>query len=95
MRRPEPGLVLLGGLDLRSLGETARRQRVASAPHFHENHALSNTLAFNRLMGRARPRSESDLATSAAARATQPAPLPVVIGMSTDCAHPRVSPARE
>lgn len=59
---PSAGLVLLRGLDRPTLGSTAWRQRVASAPQFHDNHILSGTLAFNLLMGRAWPPSEADLA---------------------------------
>ena len=49
LREPRSGLVLLDGLDMRTLGERGWRRRVASAPQFHENHILTGTLAFNLL----------------------------------------------
>lgn len=57
----ESGQVLLGGLDLSALGGRRWRQLVATAPQFHENHLFNQSLAFNLLMGRAWPPSESDL----------------------------------
>jgi ATP-binding cassette, subfamily B, bacterial len=62
LRAPESGLLLLDGLDRRSLGTTAWRRRVATAPQFHENHVLQNTFAFNLLMGRRWPPGPGDLA---------------------------------
>lgn len=61
LRHPEAGLVLLDGLDHRSLGADAWRRRVVSAPQFHENHVLTGTFAFNLLMGRTWPASSEDL----------------------------------
>jgi ATP-binding cassette, subfamily B, bacterial len=61
MRRPESGLLLAGGLDRHTLGAQRWRKRVASAPQFHENHILTETLAFNLLMGRAWPPSAADM----------------------------------
>ena len=55
MRRPESGLILAGGLDRFTLGEQGWRKRVAIAPQFHENHILTETLAFNLLLGRPWP----------------------------------------
>ena len=55
LRRPDGGLVLAGGLDLASVGESGWRRRVACAPQFHENHLFSSSLAFNLLLGRAWP----------------------------------------
>jgi ATP-binding cassette, subfamily B, bacterial len=46
------GLLLLEGLDWQTLGVDGWRRRVASAPQFHENHVLTETFAFNLLMGR-------------------------------------------
>jgi len=66
LRAPESGLLLLDGLDRRSLGDTAWRRRVASAPQFHENHVLQSTLAFNLLMGRRWPPQPEDLAEAEA-----------------------------
>ncbi|WP_437736856.1 ATP-binding cassette domain-containing protein [Sorangium sp. So ce1335] len=60
LHAPASGLVLLRGLDRRTLGGAAWRGRVASAPQFHDNHVLSGTLAFNLLMGRAWPASPED-----------------------------------
>jgi ATP-binding cassette subfamily B protein len=62
LRAPESGLLLLGGLDRRSLGAAAWRRRVVTTPQFHENHVLQNTFAFNLLMGRRWPPSMADLA---------------------------------
>lgn len=59
---PECGFLSVGGLDRKTLGGTRWRQRVASAPQFHENHILSGSLAFNLLMGVAWPPSRKDLA---------------------------------
>lgn len=62
LRHPESGLLLIGGLDRHTLGETAWRRQIASAPQFHENHVLTETLAFNLLMGRNWPPTNEDLA---------------------------------
>jgi ATP-binding cassette subfamily B protein len=62
LRKPESGLLLLGGLDHQTIGATGWRKRVVSAPQFHENHVLTGTFAFNLLMGRAWPPSEKDIA---------------------------------
>jgi ATP-binding cassette subfamily B protein len=62
LRKPESGLLLLGGLDHQTMGATAWRKRVVSAPQFHENHVLTGTFAFNLLMGRAWPPNEKDIA---------------------------------
>jgi ATP-binding cassette subfamily B protein len=61
MRAPESGLLLAGGADWHTLGESGWRRRVCSAPQFHENHILSGTLAFNLLMGRRWPAEQEDL----------------------------------
>ena len=61
LRQPESGLLLLDGLDRATLGETWRRLSTA-APQFHENHILKGTFAFNLLMGRRWPPSDTDLA---------------------------------
>jgi ATP-binding cassette subfamily B protein len=55
MRRPDSGLLLLCGLDRQTLGLDGWRRRVVSAPQFHENHVLTETFAFNLLMGRRWP----------------------------------------
>lgn len=61
LRRPDGGLLLLGGYDRATLGHDAWRARVVSAPQFHENHVLTGTFAFNLLMGRRWPATEADL----------------------------------
>jgi ATP-binding cassette, subfamily B, bacterial len=61
VHRPASGLIMLDGLDPSSLGTMQWRQRVASAPQFHENHILSAPLSFNLLMGRQWPPSPEDL----------------------------------
>jgi ATP-binding cassette subfamily B protein len=60
LRHPDRGALLLGGLDLATLGESAWRQRVSLAAQFHENHIVSATLAFNLLMGRQWPPTAHD-----------------------------------
>jgi ATP-binding cassette subfamily B protein len=61
LREPQSGLIMLRGLDWRTLGSKAWRRRVAAAPQFHENHILTGTLAFNLLMGRRWPPRQEDL----------------------------------
>lgn len=41
------GVILVGGTDRFSVSEKEWRQRVASAPQFHENYVFANTFAFN------------------------------------------------
>lgn len=60
LRQPESGLLLLQGLDHATLGDTWRR-RAVNVPQFHENYVLSESLAFNLLMGRAWPPTPADL----------------------------------
>jgi ATP-binding cassette subfamily B protein len=62
LRRPSSGLLLLGGLDQQSTGLRRWRRSVVLAPQFHENHILSESLAFNLLMGRRWPALPADLA---------------------------------
>jgi ATP-binding cassette subfamily B protein len=62
LREPDSGLLVLGGLDRFTVGEKAWRRRIVLSPQFHENHVLSETLAFNLLMGRGWPPSPQDLA---------------------------------
>ncbi len=61
LRKPDAGLLLLGGLDRQSLGDWGWRRRTAAAPQFHENHVFTETLAFNLLMGREWPARAADL----------------------------------
>ncbi|HEX5731649.1 MAG TPA: ABC transporter ATP-binding protein [Blastocatellia bacterium] len=60
LRSPDSGLLLLGGLDHRTVGSAAWRARVVAAPQFHENHVLTGTFAFNLLMGREWPPGAKD-----------------------------------
>ena len=62
MRTPQSGLLLLDGLDWQTLGADGWRRRVVSAPQFHENHVLTETFAFNLLMGRGWPPTQKDMA---------------------------------
>lgn len=60
MRQPESGLLLVHGLDRHTLGDRRWQESVAAAPQFHENHILTETLAFNILMGRGWPPKAAD-----------------------------------
>jgi ATP-binding cassette, subfamily B, bacterial len=61
MRQPDSGLLLMNGLDRRTVGDMLWRRRLVAAPQFHENHILTETLAFNLLMGRRWPPTMKDL----------------------------------
>jgi ATP-binding cassette subfamily B protein len=61
LREPTSGSILVDGLDRRTLGASGWRAEVVTAPQFHENHVLSETFAFNLLMGRQWPPSDADL----------------------------------
>ncbi len=61
LREPESGIVLLRGVDRGTVGAETWRRRVASAPQFHENHVMTETFAFNLLMGQRWPPTEEDL----------------------------------
>lgn len=61
MHTPQSGLLLLDGLDWQTVGVDGWRRRVVSAPQFHENHVLTETFAFNLLMGRGWPASQTDM----------------------------------
>ncbi|MDH3743823.1 MAG: ABC transporter ATP-binding protein/permease [Acidobacteriota bacterium] len=61
LRQPASGLLLLEGLDRQTLGSDGWRRRVSAAPQFHENHVLTDTLAFNLLMGRQWPPGRGDV----------------------------------
>src|SRR4030095_1301871 len=50
------------GLDRQTPGLDGGRRRVVSAPQFHENHVLTETFAFNLLMGRRWPPRVEDIA---------------------------------
>jgi ATP-binding cassette subfamily B protein len=60
LRRPTSGLLLLRGVDYQTLGAVGLRRRVAVAPQFHENHVLTESFAFNALMGRRWPPEHED-----------------------------------
>jgi ATP-binding cassette subfamily B protein len=64
-RQPDSGLLLLGGLDLPTLGARQWRRRVANVPQLHANHLFADTLAFNLLLGRAWPPAPRDLEEAA------------------------------
>ena len=62
IRKPTSGVLLSGGLDRQTLGESGWRRRIALAPQYHENHILASSLAFNLLMGRHWPPTAKDTA---------------------------------
>lgn len=61
IREPQSGLLLVNGGDRYTLGTDCWRKHVAAAPQFHENHILTETLAFNLLMGRRWPPTQTDI----------------------------------
>lgn len=61
IRQPDSGLLLARGLDRETLGEEGWRRQIAAVPQFHENHILTETLAFNLLLGRGWPPTRSDM----------------------------------
>ena len=61
LRQADSGVLLLDGLDRQTLGLEGWRQRVVAATQFHENFVLTETFAFNLLMGRRWPPRSSDL----------------------------------
>jgi ATP-binding cassette subfamily B protein len=76
LRQSESGLLLLGGVDLSTLGAAGWRQRVVAVPQFHDNHVFTGTLAFNVLMGRHWPPQPADLQEAEAlCRALELGPL--------------------
>lgn len=66
VQAPRSGLLLARGLDMSCLGETGWKTRVSASPQFHENHVLSETFAFNLLMGRGWPPRIEDVADARA-----------------------------
>jgi ATP-binding cassette subfamily B protein len=66
LRDPNSGLLLLHGLDRRSIGVESWRRRVVAAPTFRDNYVLTETFAFNLLMGRGWPASARDFAEAQA-----------------------------
>jgi ATP-binding cassette subfamily B protein len=61
LHAPEAGQLLLQGVDIETLGAKQWRRQVVAAPQFHENHVLSETFAFNLLMGRRWPPIPEDM----------------------------------
>jgi len=61
LRTPHSGLILLRGLDRHTVGFEGWRRRIVGAPQFHENHVLTETFAFNLLMGRQWPPGPGDM----------------------------------
>lgn len=61
MREPQSGVLLLHGLDYASMGTTLWNDAVVASPQFHENYVISETFAFNLLMGRRWPPLPEDL----------------------------------
>ncbi len=59
-RRPTSGLMLLGGLDINTLGDVGWRRQVGGAPQFHDNHVFGDSLEFNLLVGRGYPANPND-----------------------------------
>ena len=61
LRRPDAGLLMVGGLDQHTIRESELRRVIASAPQFYKNHVFAESMAFNLLLGRSWPPSEDDL----------------------------------
>jgi ATP-binding cassette subfamily B protein len=61
LRIPESGELKLWGIDQKIIGIEGWRQRIVTAPQFHENHVLTETFSFNLLMGRRWPPLQEDL----------------------------------
>jgi ATP-binding cassette subfamily B protein len=61
LREPQSGLLLLNGLDIHTLGAEQWREHIAAAPQFHDNYIVTETLAFNLLMGRCWPPTPADV----------------------------------
>jgi ATP-binding cassette, subfamily B, bacterial len=63
---PATGFILSGGLDRHTLGDAGWRRQVVMAPQYHENFIFCAPLAFNLLLGRPQPHTETDLADAEA-----------------------------
>jgi ATP-binding cassette subfamily B protein len=61
LQQPDTGSLHVLGFSLESLGKRVWRKRVVLAPQFHKNYVVTETLAFNLLMGRGWPPSQDDL----------------------------------
>lgn len=66
VRAPDAGILLLGGLDLPTLGAMGWQRRATAAPQFHENHVFTESFSFNLLMGRRWPPTPEDIAEAQA-----------------------------
>jgi ATP-binding cassette subfamily B protein len=60
LRTPNGGLLLLRGIDHRTLCVEDWRRRVVVVPQAHDNHIFAGTLAFNLLLGRRWPAHAED-----------------------------------
>jgi ATP-binding cassette subfamily B protein len=58
---PHSGLILFSGLDRQTLGSEAWQRRILAVPQFHQNYLLTESLAFNLLMGHRWPPRHEDL----------------------------------
>jgi ATP-binding cassette, subfamily B, bacterial len=67
LREANSGLLLLHGLDRRTMGSDSWRRRVVAAPTFRDNFVLTETFAFNLLMGRGWPPTSQEDFTEAEA----------------------------
>jgi ATP-binding cassette, subfamily B, bacterial len=61
LRQPDSGLVLAGGLDRPTLGDSGWRRRVALVPQFHDNHMFYGSFAFNLMIARSWPTTVPEL----------------------------------
>jgi ABC-type bacteriocin/lantibiotic exporter with double-glycine peptidase domain len=61
LRTADSGLLLLHGLDRRTMGSEQWRRRVVAAPTFRDNFVFTETFAFNLLMGRGWPPEQKDM----------------------------------
>lgn len=61
IRELESGLLLLKGLDKQTLGPEGWRSAIVATPQFHENHVLTETFAFNLLMGKNWPPTPQEM----------------------------------
>ena len=64
-RIAEQGLVMVDGLDRHTVGADGWRRLVTYVPQAGDNHVVTDTFAFNLLMGRSWPPSRHDLAAAA------------------------------
>jgi ATP-binding cassette subfamily B protein len=62
LRAPASGVVLIDGLDRSVVHDEAWRRRILMTPQSHDNYLINGSLAFNLLMGRRWPPTQSDFA---------------------------------